>query len=122
LIVRRSDIWGFAYFGARAGGGEMVGFLDSALVQVALVIVGIFVFFKFCSFAKKFTLPGKVKLVAYIITGLGVVALNYFFSSAKKGLGAEVILTDPTVMGLTLLGSFIVVFIFAFALMAETKS
>ena len=51
----------------------MAAILDNTIVQLVVVIVGIWAFWKFCTFAKKFSLPVKVKLVTYIITGLGVV-------------------------------------------------
>ncbi len=100
----------------------MGGILDNALVQLAIVIIGVWVFVKFCTFAKRFSLPGKVKMGAYILTGLCVVLMNWLFSSAKHGLGAEVALTNPKLMTVTVLASFLAVLIFAFALMAETKS
>jgi len=96
--------------------------LDNSLVQLALVLIGIWAFWQFCTFARKFALPGKVKLVAYILTALGVGFMNYLFSSAKKGLGAEVVLTNPKLMVTTVLASLVMVLIFSFALMAETKS
>lgn len=100
----------------------MGGVLDNAIVQLALVVVGVWAFCKFCTYAKKFSLPGKVKTAAYIFTGLGVVFMNWLFSSAKKGLGADVVLTNPKLMVTAVFLSLVVVLIFSFALMAETKS
>ena len=100
----------------------MGGILDNAIVQLVLVIVSVWAFWKFCTFAKKFSLPGKVKLTAYIITGLGVVFMNWLFSSAKQGLGAQVVLTNPKLMTITVFASIFMALIFSFALMAETKS
>ncbi|MGI6514267.1 MAG: hypothetical protein GX052_00085 [Syntrophomonadaceae bacterium] len=100
----------------------MAAILDNTIVQLVVVIVGIWAFWKFCTFAKKFSLPGKVKLVTYIITGLGVVFLNWLFSSAKQGMGAQVVLTNPKLMAVTIIASLFMVLLFSFALMAETKA
>ncbi len=100
----------------------MGALVNNAVFQLALVAVGIWAFLKFCTFAKKFSLPGKLKMWTYIITGLCVVFLNWLFSSAKKGLGGEFIVTNPKLMGITILASMVVVLIFSFALMSETKS
>ncbi len=105
---------------AIARGGEIVGALES-LGQLAVVLACIWIFIKFCGFAKKFTLPGKVKLGAYILTGLGVFVMNFVFSTAKTGQGTAAVLTNPTVMNGAVAVSLVIVLIFSFALMAETK-
>lgn len=94
---------------------------DSALVQLVIIALGIFAFVKFCSFAKKFSLPGKVKLSTYILTGLGLLIMNYMFSAAKTGQGAATVMSNPALMYISLAVSLLIVFIFSFALMAETK-
>ncbi|MGI6550048.1 MAG: hypothetical protein ACOX4Q_08455 [Syntrophomonadales bacterium] len=100
----------------------MGGILDNAFVQLAIVVVSVWAFWKFCTYAKKFSLPGKVKLWAYILTGLCVVIMNWLFSSAKQGMGGEVVLTNPKLMAIAVFASLFAVLIFSFALMAETKS
>ncbi|NLW44327.1 MAG: hypothetical protein GXY92_03990 [Syntrophomonadaceae bacterium] len=100
----------------------MGGILDNAIFQLILVIIGIWAFWKFCTFAKKFSLPGKVKLATYIITGIGVVFFNWLFSSAKQGMGAQVVLTNPKLMAIAIITSLCMVLLFSFALMAETKA
>ena len=100
----------------------MGGILDNAIFQLILVIIGIWAFWKFCTFAKKFSLPGKVKLATYILTGLGVVFFNWLFSSAKQGMGGQVVLTNPKLMAIAIIASLFMVLIFSFALMAETKA
>ncbi len=92
-----------------------------ALINLAVIAVAIWAFIKFCSFAKRFTIPGKVKTAAYILVGLAAFAMNYLFSSAKEGQGTDAVMTDPTMMAVAWGLSMAVVLFFSFALMAETK-
>jgi hypothetical protein len=48
--------------------------------------------------------------------------MNWLFSSAKQGMGGEVVLTNPKLMAIAVFASLFAVLIFSFALMAETKS
>ncbi len=100
----------------------MGGILENSIVQLVLVIIGVWAFWKFCTFAKRFSLPGKVKLATYIITGLGVFGMNWLFSSAKQGMGGHVVLTNPKLMAIAIIASLFLVLLFSFALMAETKA
>ena len=83
----------------------MAAILDNTIVQLVVVIVGIWAFGNSAPLPRSF-LPGKVKLVTYIITGLGVVFLNWLFSSAKQGMGAQVVLTNPKLMAVTIMHRF----------------
>ncbi|NLV16548.1 MAG: hypothetical protein GXY50_04985 [Syntrophomonadaceae bacterium] len=99
----------------------MGALVNSAPVQLIIIALAIYAFVKFCSFAKKYSLPGKVKLSAYILTALSLFIMNYLFSAAKTGLGLAAVMTNPTLMYIALAISLVIVFIFSFALMAETK-
>ncbi|MDD2585419.1 MAG: hypothetical protein PHT79_02895 [Syntrophomonadaceae bacterium] len=104
-----------AIFGSASSGG---GIFSNSLVVFLLILLSIFVFLKFCSWAKKFQLSGSVKKWIYILTGVGLVVFNLLYS-----MGNNMILQSGDWSGATnaLLGSLIWVFIFAFALMAEKK-
>lgn len=89
------------------------------LVAFLAVILGIFVFLKFCTWAKKFQLSAGAKKIIYILTGVGLIGFNVYYSMGNKAISAS---GDYSVATNALLVSLIWVFIFAFALMAETKS
>jgi len=101
--------------GGHAGG---TGLFYNPVVLILMVLVAIYIFFKFCSWAKNFQLSGKVKKWTFILTGLGVVFFNVLYSQ-----GNTQILTSGDWSGATtaLLASLAWVVLFAFVLMAETK-
>ncbi len=103
--------------GAAAGDGGSL--YSNPLVQIGLVLVTTYIFLKFCSFAKKQQLAKGAKKIVYIITGLGLVGLNVLYG---QGNAAVIATGDWTLASIALLSSFALVFIFAFALMAETKT
>lgn len=89
-------------------------FLKSA-IELGAVIIAIIIFMKFCSWAKRFSIPGKVKLWTYILIGLGTVVFNILYSKAGT-------LEAPNEkMPVVLLVSLLATLIFSFVLMAETK-
>ncbi|NLU50376.1 MAG: hypothetical protein GXX09_08200 [Syntrophomonadaceae bacterium] len=89
-------------------------FVKSA-IELGSVIIAILVFIKFCSWAKNFSLPGKVKLWTYILIGVGTVVFNILYSKAGT-------LEHPnSQMPVVLAVSFVAALIFAFVLMAKTK-
>jgi len=102
---------------AAEGAGEG-GLFENPLVVILMVIVAIYIFIKFCSWAKSFQLSGKLKKWMFILTGVGVVFFNVLYSQ-----GNGQILTSGDWSGATtaLLASLAWVFVFAFVLMAETK-
>lgn len=93
--------------------------LNNPLVTFLSVILGIFIFLKFCSWAKRFQLTAGVKKIIYILTGVGLIGFNVYYSMGNKAIIAS---GDYSVATNALLVSLVWVFIFAFALMAETKS
>ncbi|HQA08626.1 MAG TPA: hypothetical protein PLM20_05630 [Syntrophomonadaceae bacterium] len=97
----------------------MVEIFNNNLVAFLTVILGIFIFLKFCSWAKRFQLSAGVKKLIYILTGVGLIGFNVYYSMGNKAIIAS---GDYSVATNALLVSLIWVFIFAFALMAETKS
>jgi len=96
-----------------------VEIFNNNLVAFLTVILGIFIFLKFCSWAKRFQLSAGVKKLIYILTGVGLIGFNVYYSMGNKAIIAS---GDYSVATNALLVSLIWVFIFAFALMAETKS
>lgn len=101
---------------AAAEGGE--GLFYNPLVLIVMVLVAIYIFAKFCTWAKKFQLSGKIKKWMFILTGIGVIFFNILYS-----MGNSEILTSGNWGGATtaLLASLAWVVVFAFVIMAETK-
>ncbi|MGE5397423.1 MAG: hypothetical protein ACM3MK_07805 [Chitinophagales bacterium] len=96
---------------------------QNPIVEFVLVIFCIWLFLKFCAFAKKFSLPGKLKTWTYIIFGAGVVVFNYLFGKAKLGQTTESYVPPELMgtMGIVLAASLLVVLLFTFVLVSETK-
>ncbi len=86
-------------------------FAQSAM-EFGIVVIGIILFAKFCSWAKKFALPGKVKLWTYILLGVGTIVFNVWYKMAEK---------DITQMPTVIIASLVFVIFFSFVLMAQTK-
>ncbi len=82
------------------------------------VILAIFIFIKFCTWAKSFELAPGVKKAIFILTGVGLVIFNILYSMGNK-LAAQ---GDWNMATIALVGSLVWVLIFAFTLMAETKA
>jgi len=107
-----------AIFGSAAaeGGGSI---FHNPLFVLLLVLVATYVFIKFCSWAKNFQLSGKLKKWIFIFTGIGLLVFNVLYSRGNTMVEASGDWSGATI---AVLGSLIWVFIFAFALMAETKA
>ena len=107
-----------AIFGSAAaeGGGSI---FHNPLFVLLLVLVATYVFIKFCSWAKNFQLSGKLKKWIFIFTGIGLLVFNVLYSRGNAMVEASGDWSGATI---AVLGSLIWVFIFAFALMAETKA
>ncbi len=99
-------------FGTDAPGG-----LESILT-LAGIILATYIFLKFCTWAKGFELSGQVKKVLFILTGLGLIVFNVLYAIGNKFIN-EGNLNFATI---ALVSAIIWIFIFAFALMAETKT
>ncbi|MEA4923882.1 MAG: hypothetical protein VB084_01110 [Syntrophomonadaceae bacterium] len=98
------------------GGGE--GLFYNPLVLIVLVLVAIYIFFKFCAWAKKFQLPGQLKKWVFILTGVGVVVFNVLYSMGNSKVSMNGDWSGATI---ALLASLAWTIVFAFVLMAETK-
>ena len=105
-----------AIFGSAAAGGG--GLLDNSLVLLVGIILSIFIFVKFCTWSKKFELSGGAKKWVFILTGLGLVVFNLLYAKGNSLIASAGDLSGATA---ALVASIVWVFIFAFALMAETK-
>lgn len=106
-----------AIFGSAAEGGGNI--FHNPLFVLLLVVVATYIFLKFCAWAKKFQLSGKLKKWIFILTGVGLLVFNVLYAKGNAMVSASGDWSGATV---ALLGSMIWVFIFAFALMAETKT
>jgi hypothetical protein len=105
-----------AIFGS-AGAGH--GIWANPLVVLAIVVVSIYVFLKFCSWAKSKQLSAGVKKWVFIITGLGLVVFNVLYARGNAMVHESGDWSGATT---ALLASLVWVFIFAYALMTETKA
>lgn len=91
--------------------------LTTNLIYIGAVILAIYIFIKFCSWAKGFSLSGSVKKAIFILTGVALIVCNVLYSMGNSGVregnwnGALIALAVAIVW----------VFVFAFALMAENK-
>lgn len=106
-----------AIFGSE--GVEGSGIFTVPIVKVAIVLLAIFIFLKFCGWAKKCKLSAGAKKFIMILTGVGVVAFNIMYSKGNAAIEAT---GNWGMASIALAAALIWVFIFAFALMAETKS
>lgn len=105
---------------ASEGPPQPAGLLGNDFVTFLIVLAAIFIFIKFCSWAKSVQLSAGFKKVIFILTGVGLVVFNVLYSMANKAFTASEGMDIS--MSIIALGSAMVwVFIFAFALMAETK-
>ncbi|MEN6460110.1 MAG: hypothetical protein ABFC94_01900 [Syntrophomonas sp.] len=105
-----------AIFGA--GGVEGTGIFAVPIFKLVIVLLAIFIFFKFCGWAKTCKLSGGAKKLIMILTGVGAVVFNLLYS---KGNAAIVATGDWNSASIALVAAMVWVFIFAYALMAETK-
>ena len=106
-----------ALFGS--SGPAAPGIWGNGLFTFLMVLLGIFIFVKFCGWAKKFQLSAGFKMIIFILTGVGLVVFNIMYSMGNKQFTSSGDLNGALV---ALLASMVWVFIFAFALMAETKA
>lgn len=98
-------------------GASEVGGLESLLTFLG-VILAIYIFLKFCTWAKNFELSKQFKKVFFILTGIGLIAFNVFYSMGNKAASQG----DWTVATLALISALVWTLIFAFTLMAGTKA
>ena len=106
-----------ALFGS--SGSAAPGIWGNGLFTFLMILLGIFIFVKFCGWAKKFQLSAGFKKIIFILTGVGLVVFNVMYSMGNKQFTSSGDLNGALV---ALLASMVWVFIFAFALMAETKT
>lgn len=107
-----------AIFGSGSG-AENAGIYSMPLVKILIVLLAVFIFLKFCGWAKKFELSGGLKKFIFILTGVGLIAFNLAYSMGNSAIHAG---EGWGTASIALVASIIWVFIFAFALMAQTKS
>lgn len=101
--------------GAAASGG---GIFSNPLILFLGVLLSIYIFLKFCGWAKKFELSGGFKKTIFILTAVGLIGFNVLYSMGNAAIEAGDGWGTATV---ALLAALIWAFVFAFALMAETK-
>jgi hypothetical protein len=107
-----------AIFASAAAEHAETGIFYNPIVLFVMVVVAIYIFFKFCTWAKKFQISGKVKKWMFILTGIGVIFFNVLYSQGNAKILASGDWSGATT---ALLASLAWVVVFAFVLMAETK-
>jgi len=106
---------------ASEGAPKPAGLLGNDFVTFLIVLAAIFIFIKFCSWAKTVELSAGFKKAIFILTGVGLVVFNVMYSMANKAFTASEGM-DISMSIIALAAAMVWVFIFAFALMAETKA
>jgi hypothetical protein len=107
-----------AIFASAAAESEP-GLFNNGWVLIIMVLLAVYLFVKFCSWAKKFQLSGALKKWVFIITGIGIVFFNILYSQGNTKIAENGDWSGATT---ALVASLVWVFFFAFVLMAETKS
>ncbi len=92
--------------------------LNNPVIQVILTVCVIAVFVLVCRLAKACTLPSIVKKFIMILTLVAAVLFNAMYSIGNSVITAS---GDYSMATKAVVGSLIWVFIFAFALLAETR-
>ena len=87
--------------------------------EVAFVIFMSFVFLKFCVWAKGKELSAGAKKGIFILTGLGLIVFNGMYMSGNSAVAAGEGYNMATI---AMASSALWVFVFAYALMTETKA
>ncbi|MDD2619560.1 MAG: hypothetical protein PHC92_02665 [Syntrophomonadaceae bacterium] len=105
-----------AIFGAHSIGH---GIWVNPFLVIGIIVVAIYVFLKFCSWAKGQQLSGGAKKGIFLLTALGLVVFNVLYSMGNSQISAGGDWSGATT---ALAGSLLWVFIFAYALMTETKA
>ncbi|MDD3895219.1 MAG: hypothetical protein PHU36_09415 [Syntrophomonadaceae bacterium] len=98
------------------GSGEAQS-LTTNLIYIGGILLAIYIFIKFCGWAKGFKLSGSVKKVIFILTGVALVVCNVLYSMGNTGVKEG----DWSGAFTALAVAMAWVFVFAFALMAENK-
>lgn len=87
--------------------------------EVLFVLFMAFIFLKFCGWAKGKELSAGAKKAIYILTGLGLVVFNGLYMAGNTAVKAGEGYNMATI---AMVSSAVWVFIFAYALMTETKA
>jgi hypothetical protein len=91
--------------------------LTTNLIYIGAILLSIYIFIKFCGWAKGFKLSGSVKKAIFILTGVALIVCNVLYSMGNAGIKEGN--WDGALLALAV--AIIWVFVFAFALMAENK-
>ncbi len=102
-------------FGSEAAHGASGG---NPLITFLMVLLAIFIFLKFCGWAKKFELSGGFKKTIFLLTAVGLVGFNVLYSMGNAAITAG---NGWGMATIALLAAIVWAFVFAFTLMAETK-
>ncbi|HCF49159.1 MAG TPA: hypothetical protein DER60_02685 [Syntrophomonas sp.] len=93
-------------------------FYNGPLFTLLVIILTVFIFLKFCGWAKKRTMPAGTKKGIFILTALGAVAFNVMYSLGNSAFEQGQGLNMATI---AVVSALLWVFVFSYALMSETK-
>lgn len=102
-------------FGSAVANG---GFLHGPLFTILVIVLTVFIFLKFCGWAKKQEMSAGAKKGIFILTAVGLVVFNVMYSIGNKAFTTS---GDLNMATIAVVSAFLWVFIFSYALMSETK-
>lgn len=94
------------------------GFYNGPLFTLLVIILTVYIFLKFCGWAKKKTMSAGAKKGIFILTGIGAIAFNVMYSLGNSAFKAGEGLNMATI---AVVSALLWVFVFSYALMSETK-
>ncbi|MGI6435162.1 MAG: hypothetical protein ACOX0F_07370 [Syntrophomonadaceae bacterium] len=105
----------FLFGSAAAASG---GIYNSPLFTLLVIGLTVFIFLKFCGWAKKQMLSAGAKKGIFILTAVGLVAFNVMYSMGNKAFENS---GDLNMATIAVVSALLWVFVFSYALMSETK-
>lgn len=94
------------------------GFYNGPLFTIAVIVLTVWIFLKFCGWAKKQMLSAGAKKGIFILTAVGAVAFNVMYAMGNTAFAHGEGLNMATI---AVVSALVWVFIFSYALMSETK-
>lgn len=101
-----------------SGAASTGNIYSNPLLLILGVVIAIYLFGKYCGWAKNLKLSGGLKKAVFIFTGLGLILFNVLYSMGNKAIAAG---EGWGMASIALIAALVWCFIFALALMAETK-
>ncbi len=94
------------------------GFYNGPLFTILVILLTVWIFLKFCGWAKKQALSAGAKKGIFILTAVGAIAFNVMYSLGNSAFERGEGLNMATI---AVVSALVWVFIFSYALMSDTK-